>query len=190
MNGSALFRSQKQRFRGQYRVFHGFATITPATKRYILENKPDEFREIFVCCELSLCTFLCFAGIPHNDASGWILNDIQQHEFEEIKDIPQYLTQKSLMWKKPIHVTDYAEFTGKTPKQLKQKLKNRDLENKTIKKRNGNAIRNRNSNSNSNNKCVMENNDTSNTQRGIKRRLDPYWIVSDSSVPPKRQRLQ
>eukprot|EP01084_Bolivina_argentea_P019671 36586_1 len=150
LHATAVFRAQKQRYRGQNRVFHGKATITPATKRYILENKPDIFREIFVICELSLCTFLCYAGIPHNDASGWILNDIQQNEFEQINDIKQYLTDKSLTWIKPKHVTKYTEFKGKKPKGLEEKLKNRNLgitiEKKTIRK--GNKNKNKNNSSN------------------------------------------
>eukprot|EP01083_Nonionella_stella_P136596 415738_1 len=126
MNAKVLFRSQnKNRHRGQNRVFKGSVTITPSTREYMIEQ--NKLREVDVVSELALCSFLCFAGIPHTVAKGWIVDDVQQNEFEAIEDIKQYLTKKALIWKKPIHCTDYVEFQGKKPKDLKQKLKDREL---------------------------------------------------------------
>lgn len=124
LNASILYRVSKQELVGRknLKTFRGEVTITKATKEHILSNKPDIFREINVISELSLCAFLCFAGLPRHNASGWILDNVQQNEFEPIEDIQTYLMDKAMIWKMPKHVTEYKEFKGKVSKKLKKEL--------------------------------------------------------------------
>lgn len=221
MSATSVFRADKNRYRGQNRVFSGSVTITKATKEFILEHKPESFRELFVIAELSLCSLLCFAGIPHNDAKGWIVDDIEQDEFKELKDIQQiqsYLTKNALIWKKPIHVTEYKEFQGKKPKDLESKLRNRDLallcdeikRNDKKSKRNNNMNRN-----NANSKrikinemvhrsddskdedenedddlVILKDNNKENKNKSNKRTLYSYWNELDiESRPNKKRRI-
>jgi len=131
MGATSVFRANQQLQRELHasnRIFQGNCTITKATKEYILEHKVEDVRELFVIEELALCTFFCFAGVPHCDASGWILDDIVETEFESITDIAQYLTRKATVWKKPKHCTAYTEFTGRIPKNLQQQLQQRNAE--------------------------------------------------------------
>ena len=116
--GSACFRAEKRTFRGQRRVFHGHVTITAETKPFIVEHA-EALRPTVVMAELALCTFLCFAGLPQQDASGWIAADLGADEFVRIEHIAEYLEKQAVLWKRPRHVTECEGFTGRVPKGLK-----------------------------------------------------------------------
>ena len=205
MNATVSFKSQKQRYRGQYRVFEGNVTITKGTKEFILDKRPQQLREVNVISELALCAFFCFAGIPHHDAQGWILGDIQEKEFEAIKDIEAYLIAKAVIWKKAIHCTEYVEYKGKITQKLKKELEERKLAQKTLfgqvqrmkitKKSNSNNQQNQESDDDDVEilRDIKENmNSSTNAKKRKKKRslpplpsLDDYWKPSS----PKRRKL-
>ena len=190
-------------------MFEGNVTITKGTKEFILDKRPQQFREVNVISELALCAFFCFAGIPHHDAQGWILGDIQEKEFEAIQDIGAYLMAKAAIWKKPIHCTEYPEYKGKITKKLKKELEARKLAEKMLlgqvkrmkiaKKSNSNNKQNQESDDNGVEILhdINENmNSSSNAKKRKKKRslpplrgalpsLDDYWKPSS----PKRRKL-
>ena len=148
--------------------------------------------------ELALCTFLCFAGLPQQDASGWILDNLEEDEFVRIENIAEYLSENAKRWKRPRHVTECEDFSGKVPKGLNAEL--RRMQPQEAVEGSGNRTRAREtSNTNTNSKPESDGEENQHKARGGQRKkkrksgalelysLNSYWNA-ESSRPRKKRR--